>query len=367
MLISQLLSQSADLQKVAAGGRRILSPEVSDSVALLQQALLAIGFALPDAGVDGAFGGEMGEAVTAYKASRELNPTDPVVGAGTSQRLDVEVAYLEGAGLNGILDAQTLDAKVLALDPFQAGLIENQLAEPSIGQKVIDIYNLGDRFCFRASFLFDRFISQALGRFVEGVIFSQGFCALRGPCTADDFLDEAGPLNYTAFLKPRNAQVPPNRIDELAAMRRPDILSHRNPKEWYEIKPESVWSAGEAWLKFNEIIPAYATRGLPYMPGTTYDPADIVLGRFLTPEGEKLDLILSLRRQAPGLIFYLLCVKGDYVTYFNRVRIAAGIAALLIALPELMAGAAEAAPIVVTLNEMLQALGIAGIPLLERL
>ena len=75
-------------------------------------------------------------------------------------------------------------------------------------------------------------------------------------------------------------------------------------------------------------------------PGPT---PEIVLGRFLTPQGEKLDLILSVRAKAPGLLFWELCVKGDYVLYFNRVRLAAGIAALLVALAEILVPAAESA------------------------
>jgi hypothetical protein len=366
MLISQLFSDNTDLEFIAAGGRRMLAPEDSDSVALVQQALVAIGFPLKAGGIDGIFAQETGDAVTAFKTDRLLSPNDPVVGTGTIKRLDLEIAWLEGAVLSGGLDPTTLDTKTLMLDPVQAGVVENRFGDPSIGQKVMDVWDFGDRICFRASFLFDRFITQSLGRYIEPFVFAN-FCENSGPCTADDFLDEAGPLNYTAFLKPRNPAVPPARIDELAALRRPDILSHRTPKEWYEIKPASVWSATEAWLKLNTIIPAYASRGLPYQPGVKYEPTDVVLGRFITPEGEKLDLILSLRRQAPGLIFYILCVKGDYVTYFNRVRIAAGVAALLYALAEFLVPAAELAGVYATLQEILLALGIVAAPALQRL
>lgn len=365
-LVSQLFSGIADLELIAAGGRRMLAPEVSDSVALVQQALLAIGFPLQGAGVDGSFGQETGNVVAAFKTDRALFPNDPVVGIKTINRLDREVAWIEGAALLGVIDPRTLDTKTLLLDPFQAGIIENTLGDPSIGQKVLDVWDLGDRVCFRASFLFDRFIAQALGRFIEPFVF-ENFCERTGPCTADDFLDEAGSLNYTAFLKPRNPQVSSARIDELASMRRPDIISHRTPREWYEIKPASVWSSAEAWVKLNSIIPAYASRGLPYKPGTNYAPTDVVLGRFLTPEGEKLDLILNLRRQAPGLIFYILCVKGDYVAYFNRVRIAAGVAALLVALSEVLVPAAELAGVLATLKEILAPLAIVAAPALQRL
>jgi hypothetical protein len=368
MLQSQLFSGNADLASVAAGARRIRAPESSDSVALIQKALLAVGATFESGGVDGIFGRETGNAVVAFKSSRNLAPLDPVVGPGTTKRLDLEVAFLEGAafGPTASIDARQLDEVVLSLDPFQAGMLENHLGDMMIGQKVLDTLDLGNRICFRPSFLFDRFIAMAFGRYIEPLVFSN-FCQMCPVCSNDDFLDEAGPLNYTAFLKPRNLAVPPARIDELINKRRPDILSHRDPKVWYEIKPESLWGAAEAELKLNEIPRLYDERGLPYKPGTNYKPTDIVLGRFKTPQGEELDLILGLRRRAPGLIFYLLCVKGDYVAYFNRVRIAAGVAALLVAMAEVLVPAAEVAGVVATLTELLQAAGIVVIPVLQRL
>ena len=130
-----------------------------------------------------------------------------------------------------------------------------------------------------------------------------------------------------------------------------------------EIKPASVSGAIAAWAKFNSIIPNYAERGLPYLPGRSYQPSpEILLANLITDVGEKLDLVLALRHAAPGLIFWTLCVKGDYVLYFNRVRIAAGIAALLAALAEIAVPAAEAAGVVAALNEILQGIGIAVLP-----
>jgi hypothetical protein len=43
------------------------------------------------------------------------------------------------------------------------------------------------------------------------------------------------------------------------------------------------------------------------------------------------------------MILYRICVRGDYVNYFNRVRLIAGILAILVALaPEILAVGAEA-------------------------
>jgi hypothetical protein len=128
----------------------------------------------------------------------------------------------------------------------------------------------------------------------------------------------------------------------------------------------SVFSAVGAWKKFNSIIPNYAAAGLPYKPGESYQPTpEILLKAFFTPEGENLALILQLRHKAPGLIFWTLCVRGDYVSYFNRVRVAVGIAALLAALAEVIIPAGEVAGVVAAINEIMAGLGVATLPVLS--
>jgi hypothetical protein len=150
----------------------------------------------------------------------------------------------------------------------------------------------------------------------------------------------------------------------LAGKRRPDILTHRSPREWYEIKPASIPGAIGAWIKFNSIIADYAVRGLPYLPGTAYVPtAEIFLAGFVTPAGESLEVVLEPRRRAPGLIFWTLCIKGDYVAYFNRVRLAAGILAILVALAMVLLPAAEAAAVAAAVAEIATGLGVILAPL----
>ncbi len=61
------------------------------------------------------------------------------------------------------------------------------------------------------------------------------------------------------------------------------------------------------------------------------------------PAGEHIQPVLELRRPVRGLIFWTLCLKGDYVEYFNRVRLTAGLLAILIALAEVAAAAAVTA------------------------
>src|SRR6476646_1733376 len=109
MLTSQLLSSSADLQGVQQGVRVIQATETSDSVALIQEALVALGGSLPAAGVDDNSGTETGRAVSAFKESRRISPSDPKVGVRTIERLDFELNYLEG----GATDAHLADTRLL--------------------------------------------------------------------------------------------------------------------------------------------------------------------------------------------------------------------------------------------------------------
>src|SRR5436190_12236752 len=122
MLVSELLAPSADLQSVAQGARRIMAPETSDSVAVIQEALVAIEYSLPLAGIDDSFGAETGSVVTDFKQSRGIAPSDPVVGVKTINRLDFELAYLDGA----VADAHLAETRLLAADPFLAGIVELQ-------------------------------------------------------------------------------------------------------------------------------------------------------------------------------------------------------------------------------------------------
>jgi peptidoglycan hydrolase-like protein with peptidoglycan-binding domain len=355
MLISQLLGASADIQGIAAGARRMLAPEESDSVALIQEALVAVGFSLPNAGVDGSFGAETGTAVSAFKSSRGLSPTDPVVGVGTSNRLDLEVAYLEGSTADTVLR----DTRALALDPYQAGFLEVSLGDTNLGQRVIDFFEFGDRICFRLSFALSGSAAQWMSEeIVEPLVFTD-YRSKQAPVTSADFFDNSkSSTPYVNFLLAQHPTIDPDRLRDLGGKTRPDILRHRTPgSEWYEIKPASIAGAIGAFKKFLQIPKNYLEVGLPYLPGTRYTPTeDIPIAKFITPEGEKLDVIVHLFRRAPGLIFWELCIKGDYVQYFNRVRLVAGILAIIALLAELAVAAAASAEAAATAAAVLAAL-----------
>jgi hypothetical protein len=90
-LRSARLSGDPVLEQCLAGQHRMLAPEENLSVMRVQEALVKLGFSPGQ--LDGVFGPTTGAAVSAYKQSRALQPSDPVVGPGTSNGLDAEVFF----------------------------------------------------------------------------------------------------------------------------------------------------------------------------------------------------------------------------------------------------------------------------------
>jgi hypothetical protein len=76
------------LEACLAGTHRMLAPERGNAVLKVQQALLDLGFTLPEHGADAIFGTETGTAVSEFKRGQGLVPDDPVVGPGTMRALD---------------------------------------------------------------------------------------------------------------------------------------------------------------------------------------------------------------------------------------------------------------------------------------
>jgi Putative peptidoglycan binding domain len=116
-LRSARLSGDPVLEQCLAGEHRMLAPEENLSVMRVQEALVKLGFA--PGTPDGIFGAATGAAVSAYKQSRALSPSDPVVGPGTSKGLDDEVFF----------DPPELDPDFPELAPFVA----KHVVEPFVG------------------------------------------------------------------------------------------------------------------------------------------------------------------------------------------------------------------------------------------
>jgi peptidoglycan hydrolase-like protein with peptidoglycan-binding domain len=116
-LRSARLSGDPVLEQCLAGQHRMLAPEENLSVMRVQEALVKLGFSPGQ--LDGVFGPTTGAAVSAYKQSRALQPSDPVVGPGTSNGLDAEVFF----------DPPELDPDFAELAPF----VPKHAVEPFLG------------------------------------------------------------------------------------------------------------------------------------------------------------------------------------------------------------------------------------------
>lgn len=77
--------------EACAANTHVMGPQEEGlAVRRVQWALLDLGFDLPMFGADGDFGGETAGAVSAYKQSRDISPSDGKVGPKTINRLDTE-------------------------------------------------------------------------------------------------------------------------------------------------------------------------------------------------------------------------------------------------------------------------------------
>lgn len=81
------------LEECFAGRHRMMAPEEGLPVKRVQAALVELGFPVGPHGTDGIFGSATGDAVSDYKRSHRLSPTDAVVGPGTSKALDDDLFF----------------------------------------------------------------------------------------------------------------------------------------------------------------------------------------------------------------------------------------------------------------------------------
>ncbi|MEU2040388.1 peptidoglycan-binding domain-containing protein [Nocardia niwae] len=131
-----------------AGSHRMMEPEENLSVMRVQEALRRLG---KDPGVlDGIFGGQTGAAVAEFKRQQHLSPDDPVVGQGTSGRLDAMM--FNDPVVQGDADFGELAGHVAAhrVEPFVgldlAPLLQAPLTSQrhDLGFTMLDRLNSGD-------------------------------------------------------------------------------------------------------------------------------------------------------------------------------------------------------------------------------
>ena len=107
------------LEACLAGSHRMFEPERGIAVKRVQAALIELGEDVGPAGPDGIFGSDTGSAVSRFKAAHGLQPTDPVVGPGTSKALDDDL----------FVDPPVLDPAFAEFSP----LVVDHRVEPFVG------------------------------------------------------------------------------------------------------------------------------------------------------------------------------------------------------------------------------------------
>ncbi|HVL95417.1 MAG TPA: hypothetical protein VM266_06110 [Solirubrobacteraceae bacterium] len=137
---------------------------------------------------------------------------------------------------------------------------------------------------------------------------------------------------YGAFIHRKN---PGNVIAPvffaITPVKRPDALLHDASRtEFDEFKPDSIAGRLDGRLKLAQIDGYMGLLGLPYHRGTSYVPTPSIPILTTSLRGVPIELSLSVRRDAPGLIVYEYCICTDWALLSKAAVIA--LILLLIAL-----------------------------------
>ena len=357
--LSNLFVPDPDLATVAAG-RGGTDDLPQEAVRRVQEALLVAGHELPRAGVDGTLNPETDQALRTFARDRDLPAAPeraPALTPALLRRLDYEQAFSEG----NVGAAMVNDLPLLRRDPALGALV-GQYSPTGAGLEkqlltlIAEAAQLGDTICMRLSMGLDARVAGEFSELVaEPKIFADFTKKMLGKRTLADFFDEDKSfVGYREYLI-RNNPGKSTIALRISRKTRPDIMTHRPPVfEWYEIKPMSAAGIRSAIEKYVLLTPGYPLLGYPYTPGDRYVPTHhIPLTKLVSDHGEKLDVYLEVLRPMPALIFWTLCFTGDYVRYFNRVRLVAGLLAILAALAAEAAAAASTAVVVARASALL--------------
>ncbi len=130
------------------------------------------------------------------------------------------------------------------------------------------------------------------------------------------FQDHHNPAAYLYFLAKNNPQFTEQmqrdfyrRLYSAGLMRVPDLLIHSAEKAFYEIKPESASGMRKGIEKVGTLSGVYRYYRLPYIAGTMFRPRNHTVAL----AGTALRATLNVRRSAPGLIMYTLCLEVNGV------------------------------------------------------
>jgi hypothetical protein len=282
-------------------------------------------------------------ALENFISSRELLTSPDPLQASVITRLDQEVGFHEGV----VVADSVRDRTLMKSDPLAGSIVALATHDRDLEEFIWDeILQLGDHFCFRLSYAISADATSAISRFVAEPKLFEDYLNLRGPVGRTAFFDIiSNPYGaYGEFLRRNN---PGKRVFAhlISDWTRPDILRHKPGEfEFYEIKALSPTGLKEGFAQKAAIAAFYKVFSFPYRPGSQWTPTEhIKLYDFIADGGEQLSLWLHTFSPSDGLIFWELCLDGDVVKYFNRVRLVAGILAILLALAQVILAAAETA------------------------
>ncbi|GEM_PF-2474867 len=158
--------------------------------------------------------------------------------------------------------------------------------------------------------------ASVFGGVAEDIIFAD-FASRYVTLATDVFQDSHNPAAYLYFLARKNphfTQALPTdyfaRVSTEKLMRVPDFLVHTaSERALYEVKPDSASGMAAGVQKVGTLQAVYGFYRLPYRGGTMFTPRDHNVANF----GTTLRVTLRVRRAAPGLIVYKLCLDSDGV------------------------------------------------------
>lgn len=156
--------------------------------------------------------------------------------------------------------------------------------------------------------------ASVFGQVAETLIFAD-FCTQYVGVSNQVFWDQNNPAAYLYFLASNNPQFTQQlqrdfyaRLRAESLMFVPDILVHKpDEKAFYEIKPDSTSGMAAGVQKVGTLRAVYPFYQLPYVAGERYTPRDHNVANL----GQVLRATLRVRRVAPGLIVYKLCLETD--------------------------------------------------------
>ncbi len=156
--------------------------------------------------------------------------------------------------------------------------------------------------------------ASVFGGVAEEMIYAD-FCTRYARTGMQVFQDSNNPAAYLLFLAANNPQFTQAlqtdfyaRLGAEGLMRIPDLMVHTPAeKAFYEIKPDSPSGLTAGIEKVGILSAVYPFYKLPYVAGTMYTPRDFNVASL----GGMLGVTMRVRRAAPGLLLYKLCVDAN--------------------------------------------------------